>query len=64
MSQTKTGMQKAEYERLINSGWRIVRWNQRKQTIEIRNNRGWSWMADYSESRWSEVIGNEKTLVE
>jgi len=56
-------MQKTEYENLINRGFRIIRWNQRKSTIEIRTNRGWSWMDSYSESRWSEIVSNEKTLV-
>ena len=58
-------LDRADYERLINRGFRIVRWNQRKNTIEITNKKGtWSWMADYSEGRWSEIVSNEKTLVE
>lgn len=58
-------MQKSEYENLINRGFRIIRWNQRKGTIEILSKQGsWGWMAQYSESRWSEITGNEKTLVE
>lgn len=55
---------KINYERLIAKGFRVIRWNQHKNTIEIMGRRGyWAWMADYSESRWSEIVSNEKTLV-
>lgn len=57
-------MQESEYEHLIRKGFRIVRWNQRRNTIEVfGSRRHWAWMSDYSDSRWSEIVSNEKTLV-
>lgn len=54
-------MERQDYERLINRGFRIIRENNRR--IEIKATSGeWSYLCDYTPEVWSELIQNEKTL--
>ena len=53
-------MKNSEYETLINKGFRIYKIN--KDKIWIRNKKGWSIVDNYSETRWSELLNNDKAL--
>lgn len=54
-------MEKTEYERLINQGFRIIRFN--KGVIEIRTRRGgWTKVSDYTLERWEELLACGKTI--
>jgi hypothetical protein len=54
-------MEKAEYEWLLNKGFRIIRKNKNK--IEIRTKKGgWGFLENYSDDRWYELLYNDKIL--
>lgn len=54
-------MDKLEYERLINQGFRIIRFH--KGNIEIRTKRGgWTKVSEYSLKRWEELMSCGKTI--
>ena len=50
------------YELLINKGFKIYK--KAKGKIWIRNKKGWSVVCDYSDTKWSEIETDEKSLID
>jgi len=54
-------MEKPEYERLINQGFRIIRFHRGDIQIKVKK-ANWTKVCDYSIIRWEELMANRRTI--
>lgn len=54
-------MEKQEYEKLINQGYRIIRFHKGDIQIKVKK-AGWTKVCTYSLERWEELMANPRTI--
>ena len=56
-------MEKSEYEKLINQGYRIIRFHRGNIQIKVKK-ANWTKVCAYSIIRWEELMANKKTIAD